>query len=162
MYSRSAAIVDGTQYQPGGATDKKDLNSVQIPAGATRPSVFVLSRLPIIKAVLDGVLFETGEYVGVEDFFEAAPLRLDIYREVGNQLTAVKYGSAAKIAAVWREFEEMIPCRHDSNRRRDFGFDPDRNSAVLSLLQERDSRSERLAFDLAEYYAALPVPWRKH
>jgi len=38
VYLRSAAIADGAQYQPPGATDKKDLNTVQIPAGAGRPS----------------------------------------------------------------------------------------------------------------------------
>jgi hypothetical protein len=163
VYLRSAPIADGAQYQPPGATDKKDPSTVQIPAGATRPS-FALSLSPIVKAVLDGILFDNGEYVGVDDFFFAvAPRRLDTYREVGKQLTAVKYGSDAEIAAVWSKLEEMVPWRRDpSQRHLALGIDPDRRSATLSLLQERDSHGERLAFDLAEYYSSLPVPWRKN
>jgi hypothetical protein len=158
VYLRSAAIADGAQYQPGGATDKKDPNTVQIPAGAPRPSGWALSLSPIVKAVLDGILFDNGEYVGY-DFFSG---RLDTYREIGKQLTAVKYGSDAEIAAVWSKFEEMIPWRRNPSRFRDFAHDhPDRDSAVLNLLQERDLHGERLAFDLAEYYSSLPVPWRK-
>ena len=145
VYSRSAAIVDGAQYQLPGA--------MQIPAGANRYSVVALSPLPIVKAVLDGILFDNGEYVGADDFFfEAALRRLDTYREVAKQLTGVKYGSDAEIAAVWSKFEGIIP---DRDR------DRDRSSAALSLLQERDLHGERLAFDLAEYYSSLPVPWRK-
>jgi hypothetical protein len=158
VYLRSAAIADGAQYQPGGATDKKDPNTVQIPAGATRPSGWALSLSPIVKAVLDGILFDDGEYVGY-DFFSG---RLDTYREIGKQLTAVKYGSDAEIAAVWSKLEEMVPWRRDHRRFRDFAHDnPDRDSAALNLLQERDLHGERLAFDLAEYYSSLPVPWRK-
>lgn len=158
VYLRSAAIADGAQYQPGGATDKKDPNTVQIPDGATRPSGWALSLSPIVKAVLDGILFDNGEYVGY-DFFSG---RLDTYREIGRQLTAVKYGSDAEIAAVWSKLEEMVPWRHDpSQRRLALGIDPDRRSAALNLLQERDLHGERLAFDLAEYYSSLPVPWRK-
>jgi hypothetical protein len=136
---RSAAIMDGAQYQPP----------------------FSGSRLPIVEAVLSGVLFDNGEYVGVDDwFFAVAPLRLNIYREIGKQLTAVKYGSDAEIAAVWSKVEEMVPWRHDSRRLLALGIDPDRRSAALNLLQERDLHGERLAFDLAEYYSSLPVPWR--
>jgi hypothetical protein len=162
VYLRSAVIADGAQYQPGGFTDKKDPATLQIPAGAERPSVVAVSRLPIVKAVLHGVLFDDGEYVGSSnEFLEQATLRLNIYRDVGKQLTPVKYGSDAEIAAVWSKLEEMVPWRHDPSRRRDRGIDPDRGSAALNLLQERDSHGERLAFDLAEYYSSLPVPWRK-
>jgi hypothetical protein len=158
VYLRSEAIADGAQYQPMGATDKKDPNTVQIPAGATRPS-FALSLSPIVKAVLDGVLFDNGEYVGANDFFS---LRLNTYREIGKQLTGVKYGSDAEIAAVWSKLEEMVPWRHDpSLRHLALDIHPDRGSAALNLLQERDLHGERLAFDLAEYYSSLPVPWRK-
>jgi hypothetical protein len=140
--SRSAAIADGAQYQPG---------DLRIPAGATGPSLS-----PIVKAVLDGILFDNGEYVGA-DF---ATARLDTYREIGKQLTAVKYGSDAEIAAVWSKFEEMVPRRDPQRRIHALALDPDRSSAVLGLLQERDLHGERLAFDLAEYYSSLPVPWR--
>ena len=141
VYLRSAAIVDGAQYQP--------------PLSG--------SRLPIAKAVLDGVLFDNGEYVGVDDwFFAVAQLRLNTYREIGKQLTAVKYGSDAEIAAVWSKFEELVPWRRNPSARiHALASDPDRNSAVLNLLQERDLHGERLASDLAEYYSSLPVPWRK-
>ena len=142
VYLRSAAIMDGAQYQPP----------------------FSGTRLPIVKAVLNGVLFDTGEYVGIDDwFFAVAPLRLNIYREMGKQLTAVKYGSDAEIAAVWSKLEEMVTWRHDPSRQHlAFGIDPGRRSAALNLLQERDLHGERLAFDLAEYYSSLPVPWRKN
>jgi hypothetical protein len=143
VYSRSAAVADGAQYQPRG---------LQIPAVATRPTL-----LPIVKAVLDSILFDNGEYVGA-DF---ATARLDTIREIGRQLTAVKYGSDAEIAAVWSKLEEMVPWRHDpSTRIHALALDPDRYSAALNLLRERDLHGERLAFDLAEYYSSLPVPWR--
>lgn len=173
VYSRAAAIVDGAQYQPPGATDKKDARTMQIPAAAQRPSVVAVSPLPIVKAVLDGVLFDDGEYVGPgDDFFQDATRKIGAYREVGKRLTAVKYGSDPEIAAVWSKFEEM-PGRNYRKQLGNFARDPvqrdspksgpeaNRNRVALDLLEERDFRGERLAFDLAEYFAALPDPWRK-
>ena len=107
------------------------------------PSAVAVSPLPIVKAVPGAILLDDGEYVGsATEFFEQATLKLNIYREVGKQLTAVKYGSGAEMAAVWSKFGEINPGRHDP--RHLLGSDRDAERAARNLLQERLAKDDFL------------------
>ena len=69
-------------------------------------------------------------------FLRRAPRRLNIYRDVGKQLIALKYGPDAEIAAVWSKLEEMT---------------------LGTIL----ANSMAWAAAQTDLQSALPDPWRK-
>jgi hypothetical protein len=129
------------------------------PGGLTPASLHMGSLTPIVRVLLDAVVFSDGLFAGPDNGHNFARMTSDVetFPAVGQQLV-----TAVDKAQIWQQFrlveQHMKLIREDPRALgRQIREQMITQQAVAALASERNRFGEESAYDLAQKYSSMPA-----
>jgi len=151
--------------------DLRNQRSAGIAPGAQRSTNTALQVMagvgPIVRALLDAVLFQDGEMVGPDktQTFESVVARISAERDLSNKVLAARNGSTAEREAIWSFISDVAQARAVASAIQAQGdvdiYRKTHKATAAELLRVRDSSGVVAAYDLAGKSIVYPNIWRQ-
>jgi len=117
---------------------------------------------PIVKAILDAVIFGDGQFAGPDNAhsYERLGLRMKAISQVGSMLTGVRNGTAAQQSQVWEQIAALAAATPTNTNTEQERFLLWTQQTTANYLVHAKRSGSDAAFQLAEHYSSIPTLWR--
>jgi hypothetical protein len=173
MYPRGAGIAPGAQgvsevgvalHRPGEQTSVDSQSRPLIPGGLPPTTLQMNVEEPIVRVIIDSIVFDDGQFVGPDSAhnFNDFLLMFREFRRIGQQLvTAWSSGIEVDRAPAWKQLIRLSDYMlHGNIHIKADGPVLNMRIAASNLLEERNTVGEESAYELAKYYSSLPILFR--